>query len=127
MILIQDFLVDGVIMTLQQFIERFGTSAETQLAYNIVFNALKKIEPKIQDSYEQMLTNDISACPYLFRDIEVGHLNRKKFYNLIMCNEAIPVNTYFCENLHIDRNDSEIWTTVFNSKNRAAEFGTRGR
>ena len=64
-----------------------------------------------------MLTNDISSCPYLFRDFEVGQLNRKNFYNLIICNEAIPVNNYFCENLQIDRSDSAIWTTALDCTN----------
>ena len=54
-----------------------------------------------------------SYSPYSFKDIDAGNIPRKCFYNIILNNEVIPINNYFCENLLLDRHNPIIWASFF--------------
>ena len=111
-VLIKDFLDNGELLTYEQFMSKFGLNTETQLTYNIIFNALKKIEFEIKKSFDLRLSEENSSL-YFFRDIEAGSLTRKNYYNLIMCNDAINLNKGLCEDLLIDENNPNIWRLSF--------------
>ena len=100
-VLIKDFMFHGELMTFEQFYAKFGSNAETHLTYNIIYNALKKIEIEINSS------------PYLFKELEVGSLSRKNYYNLIKCNDAVFLNKGLCDDLLIDQNNPDVWRLLF--------------
>lgn len=112
MIFIKDFFIEETLMSFEQFRNTFGVSSETQLAYNIIFNALKRVETEIKASFDlSRSVEEGNHNPILFRDIEVGSLSRRGYYNLIVSSDVIPVNKYFRENLLLEENTPGVWMT----------------
>ena len=56
MIFIRDFISDGEILSLCEFSTKFGNYADTIFAYNIIYNALKKVEAVIRNNISRVST-----------------------------------------------------------------------
>ena len=111
MILIKDFLENDEIIKFDSFCEKFGLNAETQLAYNIIFNALKKIEIKIKENIaSQQLQSDTGE--FLFRNLEVGRISRKIYYNIINEKNVTSIIREFRERFLIQENDPNVWSVA---------------
>ena len=82
MIFIKDFMINGEIISFEIFQERFGKTAETQFAYNIIYNSLKRIEPALRQSYQRNMINNYPNL-FLFKGLVVGKITRKMYYSLI--------------------------------------------
>ena len=111
MILIKDFLENDEIIKFDSFCEKFGLNAETQLAYNIIFNALKKIENSIKENLaSQQLQSDTGEL--LFRNLEVGRISRKIYYNIINEKNVTSIIREFRERFLIQENDPNVWSVA---------------
>ena len=115
MIFIKDFMINGEIMNFQNFIDRFGNHADTIFAYNIIFNALKKIEIVLRNSYRQE-NFEGSGPQYFFKGIEAGDISRKTLYKLITNDEILSVNIHLREKFDIEESHADIWLVPFNCK-----------
>ena len=111
MIHIHDFIVEGSIISLERFTEDFGNTAETQLAYNVIYNALKRIESDI-DLTDYDMTQ--SEC-FLFKDIKVGTVPRKGFYNMINRDVVKPINMNWMLTYAMENDFSDIWCIAYDS------------
>ena len=111
MILIKDFLENDEIIKFDSFCEKFGLNAETQLAYNIIFNALKKIKNSIKENLaSQQLQSDTGEL--LFRNLEVGRISRKIYYNIINEKNVTSIIREFRERFLIQENDPNVWSVA---------------
>ena len=104
MLYIRDFLSDGSIMSLEEFAEVFGTTAETVIAHNIIFNALKKVEDILNTNVDYL-----NSSPILFRDAEAGSIHRKDYYNLIRHRQVKKIKQEWVEQFSLDINQASIW------------------
>ena len=77
-------------MKYETFCDIFGRNAETQFAYNIIFNALKRIENSIVNENEQQ-NIDNALQTIIFKDAVAGGISRKAYYNLINQKPIISV------------------------------------
>ena len=90
MLLIKDFIINGEIITFEMFCDIFGRNAETQFSYNIIFNALKRIENEIKTNLEQHIIEN-SAQTIMFKNIAEGGINRKVYYSMITQKSVVSV------------------------------------
>ena len=95
-------------VTYDIFKNRFGQTAETQLAYNIIFNSLLKIEPYLRQSYQLNLVRE-SADQIYFMDCAVGKISRKMYFNLINKNEIISICKEWRDRYQINKETSDVW------------------
>ena len=114
MIYINDFIEDGEIICFDTFKSRFGMTAETHLAYNIIFNALKKVEGDIKSSLE-ILPTQISTNKYLFQELETGCISRKNYYNLINKKVTVSVKKTFRDMYQIEEHNTDVWYSALQS------------
>ena len=108
MILIKDFMINGEIISFELFQDRFGRTAETQLAYNIIYNSLKRIESSLRQSYQRNMTNDNSNL-FNFKGLVVGKITRKMYYSLINENDVLSMCKEWRDNYQIEMENSDIW------------------
>ena len=111
MLYIKDFLTNGEIMSFQDFNTKLNGRADTQFAYNIIYNALKKVELDIRNS---LRPNENLNEKFYFKGLDIGNINRKAYYNLISNNKIIPITMNLREKFDIEENDSEVWSISLN-------------
>ena len=109
MILIKDFMINGEIISFEIFKDRFGQTAETQLAYNIIYNSLKRIELSLRQSYQRNLIHDNSNL-LLFKGLVVGQITRKNYYSLINKKDVLSMCKAWRDYYQIDKENSDVWT-----------------
>ena len=105
---IKDFLSDGQIINFREFCSRYGTLADSYFAYNIIYNALKKVEEEVRNSYAQNPNNRPNA-PFRFKSIDTGNISRKTYFNLLQNNNVLSVNRYLREKYEIEVDNTDIW------------------
>ena len=71
---ISDFLLNGILLTLDQFIEKYGMYSRAILDYNVIHNALKD---------KTIILEERPQCEYIFKGNPVGNLKRKFYYQSI--------------------------------------------
>ena len=71
---INDIMKGNDMMSFKDFLEFYGKKADSQLVYNIIFNALNKIKESI------IFSQDDS---FYFRGNKIGNLGRKRLFDLI--------------------------------------------
>ena len=108
-------MTNGEIMSFQHFSDKFGSYADTLFAYNIIYNALKKIETSIRHSYQNDLFND-SGPQFFFKGIISGNISRKTFYKLITDDEVLSINNYLREKFDIEDSNADVWLVSYNCK-----------
>ena len=109
MVLIKDFIENNEILKFDSFCEKFGLNAETHLAYNIIFNALKKIETAIIENNQQSQSFNEEM---FFRNVEVGSTSRKGYYNLINEKKVTSIISELRERFLIQENDPNVWSVA---------------
>ena len=91
-----DMMEGNHLISLRDFRNKYGIKPESQLIYNVLFNALNKhIGSIVQDD-----NNDI-----LFRNNKIGNLGRKQIYNLIRDVENPLANVSLGKQYNINMND----------------------
>ena len=108
MFLIKDFMQSGEIITFDAFCNVFGKNAETQFAYNIIFNALKKVEIEIKLNLELQNFNN-NAEKILFKSIEAAGISRKAFYNIINEKSVVSIKSEYRDLFSIEEHDPFVW------------------
>ena len=112
MFFIRDFIENDNIITLDRFKERFGINSETQLAHNIIYNALKPIEPLFGNaSHNHQVDNSRFQCK--FKNQDTGSITRKQFYNLINQKDIVSVKKEWRDKFNLKAEDPEIWLISF--------------
>ena len=109
MILIKDFMENGKVITFEIFQNRFGKTAETQLIYNIIYNALIKIELPLRQSYLMNLSKE-SLNQSLFKNCVIGNISRKMYFKLINKSEILSINREWRETYDIDKENTKLWS-----------------
>ena len=71
---INDMIKGNEIMSLIEFNEIYGKKSDTQLVYNIIYNALYRIKEYLISSQEDS---------FYFKENEIGGIGRKRFFDLI--------------------------------------------
>ena len=110
MILLSDFIIGGTILSSEQFAEKFGKTAETHLAYYIVYNALKNAESKFYASGE---SDSNTPATITFNDVPVGSITRKGYYNMIKDNEIKPLNSAWVQKYSCEVDAVKIWSLSY--------------
>ena len=105
---IKDFLSDGQIINFREFCSRYGTLADSYFAYNIIYNALKKVEVEVRNSYAQN-PNNRPNVPFRFKSIDTGNISRKTYFSLLQNNNVLSVNRYLREKYEIEVDNTDIW------------------
>ena len=108
MVLIKDFIENDEIITFDSFCNIFGKNAETQFAYNIIYNALKKIEKDIKDNLKIQREKPSAKC-IIFKNVEVGGISRKAYYNMINHKHVVSVISKYRTEFLIEEHDSLVW------------------
>ena len=114
MIFIKDFMINGEIISFEIFQDRFGKSAETQFAYNIIYNSLKRIEPALRQSYQRNMINNYPNL-FLFKGLVVGKITRKMYYSLINKKDVLSLCKEWRDDYQIEMENSDIWTMSYKS------------
>ena len=109
MILIKDFMENEKVITFEIFQNRFGKTAETQLIYNIIYNALIKIELPLRQSYLMNLNKE-SLNQSLFKNCVIGNISRKMYFKLINKSETLSINREWRETYDIDKENTKLWS-----------------
>ena len=101
--LIGDIMNRGNFMTLEEFQIRYGNKPDSQLVYNILFNAINRQKNNIVSVQKEV------TC---FRDVEVGLIGRKGFFNILR-NRKLPLaNGYLSKKYDFDMSE-EHWLIPF--------------
>ena len=87
-------------------------NSETQLAHNIIYNALKPIEPLFGNtSHDHQVDNSRFHCK--FRNLDSGSITRKQFYNLINQKNVVSVKKEWRDKFDLKAEDPEVWLISF--------------
>ena len=107
MIFLYDFICDGSIISMERFIDRFGKTAETDLAYYLIFNALKRVEDHFAVEANCLYE---TAVEFLFKEISVGSISRKGYYELISNNATKPLSSQWVQNYRLESDAEAVWS-----------------
>ena len=112
MIYIKDFMNNENIMNFDCFQTCFGVTAETQLVYNIIYNALAKIESDLKQSFSLSLSEDNSKLSF-FRGHEMGKINRKSYFKLISEKQTLSICKEWRDSYNVEEGNSNVWSISF--------------
>ena len=113
-IFIRDFVHNNELITLQEFSDIYGDTADTILVYNIIFNALQcHMSAILRESQEQGREHSTNL---LFQDLICGSIGRKTFYNIIIPKDIESLKESWCEVYSIEKNDPNVWLMPFETK-----------
>ena len=73
-----------------------------------VYNALKRIEPSLRQSYHFSLVRE-NANQFLFNNCVVGKISRKMYFNLINKSEILSICKEWRDKYQIDEQTSDVW------------------
>ena len=106
-IFIKDFFIQGEIMSYDNFNSLFGSSADTMLTYNTLFNAIKRHEVTLLRQFQDPVASGVTQM--VFRDLQIGKISRKVFYELISDTTSESVREEWRVVYNINENDADIW------------------
>ena len=78
--IINNFMTNDHIISYEDFVTQFGNTPETQLVYNVVYNALLKVYENLINSYQKIISNEDFEHRFLFKDNEVGKTSRRIYF-----------------------------------------------
>ena len=112
---IKDVVINGRIITLEEFSHVYGHFADTLLIYNVIFNSVNSIKDKIiMDAELDNNSRLESYNPILFRDLLVGEIGRKNFLKILQPKPVITTLGYWERELdQFDITDLMIWLRPF--------------
>ena len=102
---IRDFFKEGDIVTFREFNEIFNNAADSLLIYNVIFNALCRSRMHFINEIQ----NGAAPELVLFRDLEVGTIDRRRFFEVIRDKGIESVKVSWINAYSLNVNDPDIW------------------
>ena len=104
---ITDFLKQGEVIPFDDFNIILDYSADAILIYNTIFNALDKLKNQFKDELEN--NPPLEKPKRLFRDLEIGDISRRSFYEEIKDKKPEAMKEAWKAAFDLNNNDSIIW------------------
>ena len=111
---IKDVVINGRMITIEEFSGIYGYYPDTLLIYNVIFNSVNKVLVHLVNEVE--FDNDTSLesknC-ITFRDLRVGEIGRKAFLKMIKPTVSSTLGYWERELDLFDTTDLMIWSRPF--------------
>ena len=107
---IKDYFRHDNIIAFRDFNVIYNQNADSQLTYNLIYNALLRFESTFQDQLMRGVQNESPNC--FFKNIEVGEICRKVFYEVIKDNTTESVRNDWLIAYHLKEHDPDIWSVA---------------
>ena len=106
-IFVKDFISSGRFMSFEEFDLIMNHTADTNLVYNTIYNALLPHQDVLLNSENE------NNSSFYFRDHTAGDINRKVFYELIIDKKIESVKTELRNQFSLEENDPCIWKMAY--------------